>query len=646
MSLRTSLLLMYGLLLVVLIVALAGFYWAVEQSLTDQELLKTARLQLRDMEEFLAKSHGQVAETARFLLTNNTNPKIAGQLGQEAKTCLQRLVKAIHDELKAIQQTCEDGSHSAAYNLENEELGELLRVQLAHAELCDTIELAISRHQKQRLGKDEALACIAKCDDILSTQVNPRSCKLRDGELEIMLSREKAMFDTARLFERIAIGACLATFVIVLLGTHLLRRTLEELAKREGAIAADRAKSEFLANMSHEIRTPMTAILGFTDILIQGFADPEKINAAAIIKRNGEHLLEIINDILDLSKIDVGQFTVECESCSPSRIVADVVSLMRVRAEAKGLVLNVEFKGTIPETIVSSPLRLRQILINLVGNAIKFTEIGSVRLVVRLIGHKKSEPRLRFDVIDTGIGISKEDMAKLFKPFTQVDSSFVRAAEGTGLGLAISRRLANMLGGELSVTSVPGKGSTFTVTIQTGPLDDAKMSEHREEAIPQSSPSAAQTIAKERPKLSGRILLVEDGPDNQRLIAFLLKRAGAEVVLAENGIMALEKIEQAMRELASRGELESRAPFDVVLMDMQMPLMDGYEVTRRLRTMGYRHTIVALTAHAMSTDRQKCLDAGCDDYTTKPISEERLLATLASHLLAGVGDSVVAAQES
>lgn len=640
MSLRTSLLLMYGLLLVVLVVALAGFYWAVERSLTDQELLKTAQVQLQSLNLVSEGSYHQVANAARFLLLGNADLKDAVKSRTQAKASIQHLVDTVRAELRLLKQHDANGRETKEWTLETQELNGLLRLREIHKELCDSNDAAIAQYGKTDRAK--LLAMLRHSDDILCNRLDPLLNDLRKSESETLLLRETTMLDNSRLFERISIGACLATFVVVLFGTHFLRRTLEELAKREGAVAADRAKSEFLANMSHEIRTPMTAILGFTDILIQGLDDPEKVKAAAIIKRNGEHLLEIINDILDLSKIDAGQFTVECEPCSPSRIVADIVSLMRVRAAAKGLALNVEFKDTIPETIVSSPLRLRQILINLVGNAIKFTETGGVRLVVGLTRDKKGEPRLRFDVIDTGLGISKEDVAKLFKPFTQVDSSSVRAAEGTGLGLAISRRLANMLGGELSVVSVPGRGSTFTVTIQTGPLDDVKMIEHREESNPQPAPSAAQTVATERPKLNGRVLLVEDGPDNQRLIAFLLRRAGVEVTLAENGIVALERIEQAMRELAERGELESTAPFDVILMDMQMPLMDGYEVTRRLRAMGYRHPIVALTAHAMSTDRQKCLDAGCDDYTTKPISEERLLATLANYLQPGV-DSVATA---
>ena len=639
MSLRASLLTLYGLLLGVLAVALGGFYWAVERSLADQELLVVAYRQLRDIEAFGANSHGHFAETAKCLLIDNVDPKIVGELREQAKARIQRLVETVRSELELLKQHGDDGSESRKWKAETEELDRLLRIQEIHTELCDASDSMIAR--RKEIGGDKLVSMIRDSDNVLHNRLDPLLNRLRDDESEELLLRAKSMFQNSRLFERIAIGTCLATLVVTLTGTYFLRRTLEEVARKEGAVAADRAKSEFLANMSHEIRTPMTAILGYADILAQGAADPEKVLAAAVVKRNGEHLLEIINDILDLSKIDAGQLDIEFEPCSPSQIVADVLSLMRVRAAAKGLALNVEFKDAIPETIRSSPLRLRQILINLVGNAIKFTEVGGVRVVTQLVRDKKGEPLLRFDVIDTGIGISKENVRNLFKPFTQVDSSATKTVEGTGLGLAISQRLAKVLGGQISVTSVRGKGSEFSVTIRTGLLDGVKMIEHREELAPPLDAPAAQAIDKEQPKINGRILLVEDGPDNQRLISFLLRRAGAEVTLADNGIVALERVEQAMHDMMSGGEDSRKAPFDIILMDMQMPQMDGYEVTRRLRNVGYRHPIVALTAHAMSTDRQKCLDAGCDDYITKPISEDNLLKTLAVHLRAVLGEATL-----
>ena len=387
----------------------------------------------------------------------------------------------------------------------------------------------------------------------------------------------------------------------------------------EAAEAATRAKSEFLAGMSHEIRTPMTAILGFTDVLSSMVSSPEGLDAIKTIQRNGEYLLSIINDILDLSKIEAGKLQVERSPCSPFQVVAEVASLMRIRAEAKNLKLHAEYSGLIPEVIHSDSTRLRQVLINLIGNAIKFTEIGVVRLVTSLVQDEGSEPRLRFDVIDTGIGMTEEQVAKLFEPFNQADASTTRRFGGTGLGLTISKRLAEKLGGHITVLSTPGKGSTFSVTVETGSLDGVRFLEPvAESAVPAKPTPSAAAGAALLPDC--RVLLAEDGPDNQRLIAFFLKKAGARVTLAGNGQIAYAEA------LAARVRGK---PFDLILMDMQMPVTDGYDATRRLRAAGYTGTIIALTAHAMADDRQKCIDAGCDDYATKPIDREKFFAILA-----------------
>ncbi|NQT40116.1 MAG: response regulator, partial [Planctomycetes bacterium] len=378
------------------------------------------------------------------------------------------------------------------------------------------------------------------------------------------------------------------------------------------------AKSEFLANMSHEIRTPMTAILGFSDVLLGNLQDPDNVASANTIKRNGQYLLKLINDILDLSKIEAGKLEIERIKCSPSKVALDVVSLMRVRAEAKGLPLDFEYAGGIPETIMCDPTRLRQILFNLIGNAIKFTETGSVRLVARLVQSTARPPCLRFDLIDTGIGMTPEQASKLFQPFTQADSSTARKFGGTGLGLTISKRLAEMLGGDITISSSPGKGSTFSLTVETGPMDGVPMLQNVAEAVAQSR-QEAKASAPSAVKLGCRILLAEDGPDNQRLISFVLKKAGAEVTLAENGQIAHD------RALAAR---EAGEPFDVILMDMQMPIMDGHTATRRLREAGYTEPIVALTAHAMAGDGEECRRDGCDGYATKPIDPQRLFATI------------------
>jgi signal transduction histidine kinase/DNA-binding response OmpR family regulator len=392
------------------------------------------------------------------------------------------------------------------------------------------------------------------------------------------------------------------------------------------AEAASSAKSEFLANMSHEIRTPMTAILGFADVLLGELgaegAPPERVETIRTIHRNGQHLLGLINDILDLSKVEAGKFQIEPVACSPMQVLGEVVALMRVRAEAKNLPLNLEYHGPMPAAIHSDPLRLRQVLINLVGNAVKFTETGGVRVVARLVQTPGKPGLLQVDVMDTGIGMTPLQVARLFQPFNQADSSTTRKFGGTGLGLTISKRLAEVLGGGIAVSSSPGEGSTFSVTVATGDLEGVRLLDASRESARPAAPPAPETGAVQV-LLGSRILLAEDGPDNQRLIAFLLKKAGATVTVAENGQVACDQVLAA----CARGE-----PFDVILMDMQMPVMDGYEATRRLRAEGYRAPILALTAHAMEGDDAKCRAAGCDEYLRKPFERAKLLAAIASQI--------------
>ncbi len=402
-------------------------------------------------------------------------------------------------------------------------------------------------------------------------------------------------------------------------------RALEEFS--EATEAANRAKSEFLANMSHEIRTPMTAILGFADVLCgePGLdrAPPERIEAIETIRRNGNYLLKLINDILDLSKIEAGKLEVERTACSPVQVLEEVLALMRVRGDAKNIPLKLEYAGAIPEVIRCDPLRLKQILINLVGNAVKFTETGSVRMVARLLRPPAKPALLQVEVIDTGIGLTEEQASRLFQPFSQADASTTRKFGGTGLGLTISKRLAEMLGGGITLHSEPGKGSTFSVTVKTGDLEGVRLLDGPTEAAAPATPAPPVGNAAPPVRLDGRILLAEDGPDNQRLIAFVLKKAGAEVTVAENGQIAHDEA------LAARARGE---PFDLILMDMQMPVMDGYTATAKLRAAGYTGPIVALTAHAMAGDDTKCLAAGCDGYLTKPIDRAVFLPAVAERL--------------
>jgi len=398
---------------------------------------------------------------------------------------------------------------------------------------------------------------------------------------------------------------------------------------RRAAQEASRLKSEFLAHTSHEIRTPMTALVGYTELLGDPDLSPaERAEGLATIRRNGEHLMTIVNDILDLSKIESGRMTIERMACSPFALVAEVAAVLRPRAAHDGLDVEVGYRSPLPETIETDPTRLRQILLNLVGNAIKFTPRGSVRLEVGPV----EDTRLCFEVIDTGIGLDAEQQARLFTAFSQADASTTRRFGGTGLGLAISKRLAGMLGGDLRVRSLPGEGSTFTLTIDVGSLAGVRLLDRPPEvraAAERPAPSAD-----ERQALRGRILLAEDGLDARRLLARHLRAAGAEVETAENGLVACE--------LALRAA-EAGAPYDLILMDMQMPELDGYAAAARLRAAGYRGPIVALTAHAMEDERARCLGAGCDGFATKPILRRTLIEVARAYLAPGGAAPLVSA---
>jgi CheY-like chemotaxis protein len=390
------------------------------------------------------------------------------------------------------------------------------------------------------------------------------------------------------------------------------------------AESANEAKSHFLANMSHEIRTPMTAIMGYADLLLDPGLSPEaRVDFVNTIRRNGEHLLALINDILDLSKIEAGKMTVERVSMSPFAVLDDVMKLLRPRAESGGITLAHEIREPVPSAITSDPTRLRQILINLVGNAIKFTEKGGVKVCMWY--DQRETPMLRFDVIDTGIGMSPEQLERLFRPFTQADSSMSRRFGGTGLGLTISRQFAQMLGGGIEVESKLGEGTRFGVWVEAGEVAPQPWRRGLRGdgggACPAQGRRATDARGEKSPrKVEGaRVLLAEDGPDNQRLIRHHLERAGVRVELVSNGVEACE---------AYRRAEASGTPFDVILMDMQMPEMDGYTATGVLRREGCRTPILALTAHAMPADRQRCLDAGCNDHLTKPIDRSLLVEAI------------------
>ena len=405
----------------------------------------------------------------------------------------------------------------------------------------------------------------------------------------------------------------MGSWISVMMERSLDAKELEK--SKEAAEKANKAKSAFLANMSHEIRTPLTAILGYSDMLRDEDQDREDIeHEIDSIIRSGAHLQRIINDILDLSKIEAGQLVIEDLEVQPARLIHDVESIFGARAREKGIDFKIQYEFPVPRRIISDPTRLKQIIFNLCGNALKFTEEGGITVSM---GYLEESKQVKFKVTDTGIGMTEEELGRLFKPFSQADSSTTRKYGGTGLGLCIARQLSQKLGGDVSVTSEKGVGTTFEFTISIGKIDNPDMANGLEdmqvEAIDENVRIVPNTV-------SGHVLVVEDSPDNQDLIAKYLIKAGATVEVVDNGLMAVQK---ALTD-----------PYDLILMDVQMPIMDGLTATKKLRSEGYKNPIVNITANAMKEDRDKCIAAGADDYLTKPVDVSRFYKVLQTYLKA------------
>ncbi len=393
---------------------------------------------------------------------------------------------------------------------------------------------------------------------------------------------------------------------------------------RGKASSAVQAKHEFIASLSHEVRARMMTILGYTELMLHGSGDGDAAldqdHVMKTIYENGEHLMLLIDDVTNISKLESAKVMVEAKPCSAIGVVAGVVDDLHNAAVEKGIKLESEFTGPIPSVIRTDPDLMRRVLYNLVDNAVRHTETGGVKIVTKLMAASSDKhAHLCVEVTDTGIGLSEKQQKHLFRPFGAATGNTGHQGS-SGLGLRISKRLAEMLGGDITLSSKQGVGSSFFVTIETGPLDGVDMVDGAQQTVGQIS----QPDIQPQPdvSLTRRILIAEDDTGIQRLLAFVLRRAGAEVELASDGRHAVDKAQAAMRE---------GNPFDAILMDMQMPVMDGYEATRLLRKAGYTHPIIALTAHALEEDRQNCLDAGCDVFVTKPVKKSLLLSILDRH---------------
>ncbi len=473
----------------------------------------------------------------------------------------------------------------------------------------DRTVLHINKHAEKLFGVNSIDMVGKPCNTILSCYESCNGCPLQEGIHQKIELDEIAGTDSLNN----SIPLLRSGVQFHNMDSDIILEAFIDLREIRKAQQENKAKSSFLANMTHEIRTPLTSILGYSEMLLDSKqSQDERTNSIHTIIRSGRHLQQLINNILDISKIEAERLDLERIDVSPFELMSEICSISMSKAKAKGLECHLNYKFPLPKFINSDPVRLRQILINLCGNAIKFTHEGQVCVEV---SYSQLEEKLFFKVTDTGIGMTDEQMLKIFDDFTQADSSTTRQYGGSGLGLHLSKQLANLLGGDIIVNSEIDKGSCFTLSVSVGEVTPLKLVD--------TKPDVSTSIAPASPILnddivSGRVLLAEDNIDNQELISIYINNAGAEVDIAENG---LEAVTMAMKQA-----------YDLIIMDMQMPVMDGMEAAKTLRARGYEGPIVALTANAFHEFADKCKDAGCCAFLSKPVDRQRFYQVLYKYL--------------